>query len=165
MGGERKIVGVHELDTDTRGGMTWWGLRPKELELMPESKPEVYLVVRPKLETHQERVGYFMLKIIRPDIEKPQTDKMIAYYYTSSIPKDIAQFAKPMNTARPSLSIMAGDRLTIYEQMQRGNFGTPEQFWKKFGLGNAYRRKFSSDSQFWQSDKSLVEIYLELRTI
>ncbi|HEY8278222.1 MAG TPA: Fic family protein, partial [Bdellovibrionota bacterium] len=68
----------------------------------------------------------------------------------------------PMRSARELKDVGAGNKLSIYEIMKRGDFGKPEQMWEKLGLKEQYREMFPKDADFWKSRQSLEEIYTRL---
>lgn len=74
-----------------------------------------------------------------------------------------ASLNQPMKTARPIKSIAAGVDLTVYEQILRGDFGTLDEFWNRFGLRQEFRARFPRDEDFWKSRESLRKIYDQLK--
>ena len=83
-------------------------------------------------------------------------------YATQRTQDSVVYFTKPMNSTRDLDSVPPGDVISIYEQMSRGDFGTPEVIWQKLGLKNEYRNAFPTDEAFWKSEKSFKEIYEDL---
>ncbi len=85
-----------------------------------------------------------------------------AFFKTSSAERaqeTIKTMQEPLNTARRLEGIGAGSVLSWYEQQRRND---PSVLWEKLGLSEQYQASFPDAESFWSSQKSLVEVYLEL---
>ncbi|MCI0614996.1 hypothetical protein L0244_18555, partial [bacterium] len=75
--------------------------------------------------------------------------------------QELETISKPMNTARNLDDMLGGTTMTLYEVLR--TYEKPLEVWRKVGLEKEYRKVFKTDSLFWSSDKSLIEIYRMLK--
>lgn len=75
--------------------------------------------------------------------------------------QELETISKPMNTARNLDDMVAGTIMTLYEVLRRDE--KPVEMWRKVGLEKEYKKRFKTDSMFWNSDQSLIEIYRILK--
>ncbi len=122
----------------------------------------------------EQREAYQFLEAIG-QIYKPQIDPQEALrnfrradslasdmkWSKDSLQQDLETISKPMNTARNLNDLIAVTRMTLYEILRRDE--KPIEIWRKVGLEKEYRKMFRTDSVFWDSDRSLIEIYRMLK--
>ncbi|MHC4122708.1 MAG: class I SAM-dependent methyltransferase [Planctomycetota bacterium] len=73
------------------------------------------------------------------------------------------EIKKPLSITRDGDDIKPGDLLSIYEVLKR-DFGNAKNLWRRLGLETEFREMFPDERSFWQTDKSLLEIYIELKS-
>ena len=124
--------------------------------------------------TGEEREIYQLLdalgKIYKPEADGPDDLKNFELAYSLAIDmrqakrrlrEQLDTASKPMNTARNLDDLLAGTTLTLYESLRKD--GKPIALWRRIGLDREYRRRFKTDSSFWSSGQSLIEIYRTLK--
>lgn len=67
-----------------------------------------------------------------------------------------------MNKPICKVSLMDFDNVNFLSLKRNISSKTAVELWERLGLGNAYQATFSSDQEFWNSEKSLIEIYNQL---
>jgi len=83
-------------------------------------------------------------------------------YKIERIGRLLQEIRMPTNTARDADKIGWGETMTYYEVLKRDN-PNMETFFSKLGLAEKFRKMFSTDQDFWNSDKSLLAVYKELQ--
>lgn len=75
--------------------------------------------------------------------------------------QNLETISKPMNIVRSLDNLESRTTLILYEVLRRDK--KPLEIWSKVGLEKEYRKRFRTDSVFWNSDLSLIEIYRMLK--
>jgi hypothetical protein len=71
---------------------------------------------------------------------------------------DLRTVLKPIKTRKDESMLVPGEMLSLYEVFKR-DFKEAKDIWKKVGLEKEFQGRFRDDQQFWQSSKSMFEIY------
>lgn len=74
------------------------------------------------------------------------------------------EIKRPLSITRVTDDIEPGTHLSLYEVLRR-DYGDAINIWRKVGLEEEFRKVFPDEKSFWQSDKSLMIIYSELKEI
>lgn len=82
-------------------------------------------------------------------------------FFTKQYTDEVQKAMLPMSTTRNVDELLAGDWLTGYEILQQED-PSGMRAWEKLGLGQEYAERFKTPEAFWQSDKSLLDIYRQL---
>lgn len=158
-----------------RFGMRFEENGPANLREVIAAHPETRVLFEPQelSLSDEQKEAYQLLDAIGQKYEPPTDfqdalkDFRIAsslVFYTKwsrdKLRKDLETISKPMNTAKNNLDGFTFE-MTLYEILRRDE--NPMKMWRKVGLGKEYRKSFKTDSIFWSSDQSLIEIYRMLK--
>ncbi len=122
----------------------------------------------------QEALAYQMLqRLERPSRESSKDRSLLSFSFAKSqamkikwmeqrLEENMVQVMQPMKTTRSLDSMAPGSRITIYEQILRGDYGGLDDLAQKLGLSTQFRQMFPDDQSFWLSSFSLVQLYQKL---
>jgi hypothetical protein len=115
---------------------------------------------KPTLLSPEDNIAFNMIQVLYPNIfevDGPATKEIAV----KTIEKLVFQAQQPMHKGSQN-KVEDHFAAPLQDQMRLGHWGTPEEFWKKFGLHEAYISRFATDKQFFSSALSLVQIYKNL---
>ena len=69
---------------------------------------------------------------------------------------------QPMKSARNYEDICFGEDMTLYEMLKQHSRSAAD-IWSKVGLAKEFAKEFPSDDLFWNSEKSMFQIYQDLK--
>lgn len=142
------IIDLRDLDDDTRTLLTAIGNVTKRSGITAHRLREI------RESINQCASDFRFAKVVALEI------KRIKYFFRNA--KE--GITLPMESSvRVPDHIPMGSLLTVHEYLQ--SEGLELELWRALGLEAEYRSRFGSVEQFWQSDKSLLEIYRDLSTI
>jgi len=102
---------------------------------------------------------YNLLEIME-DFDKAENTAREITLMIDELKSALVDILKPMESARNLDDLLIGEKLAVYELLRRQ--GKAADVWRKLGLYKEFRKKYKRDSNFWNSKKSLIEIYHEL---
>lgn len=159
-----------------RFGVQFEGNGPANLREVIAAHPETRILFESQEITlsNEQKEAYQLLDAIG-QIHKPRIDLQEALrnfrkanslafdmkWLRDRLQQQLEAISKPMNTARNLDDLTVGTILTLYEVLRRDE--KPIEMWSKVGLEEEYRKRFRTDSAFWNSNQSLIEIYRTLR--
>lgn len=159
-----------------RFGMQFEGNGPANLREVIAAHPETRVLFESKelSLSNEQKEAYQLLDTIG-QIHKPRIDLQEALknfrkanslafdmkWSRDRLHQELETISKPMNTARNLDDMLAGTTMTLYEVLRRDE--KPVEMWQKVGLEKEYRKMFKTDSTFWSSGQSLIEIYRMLK--
>ncbi len=129
----------------------------QELSL-PDEQKEAYQLLDAMGQIHRPRIDP---REAMKNFRKANSLGFDIKWSKNRIQQELGTISKPMNTARNLDDMIAGTTMTLYEVLRRDE--KPVEMWRRVGLEKEYRKMFKTDSAFWSSDRSLIEIYRMLK--
>ena len=130
---------------------------PQEISLSEEQK-EAYQLLDAIGQIHKPRID---LREALRNFRKASFLALETKWSKDQLQQKLETISRPMNTARNLKDIPVGTMLSLYEVLRRDE--KPLEMWSRVGLEKEYRKRFKTDSVFWSSNQSLIEIYRILK--
>ncbi|MBI4918588.1 hypothetical protein HY837_01555 [archaeon] len=84
-------------------------------------------------------------------------------YSADSMQQHLKELFEPMNTMRPREVLFPGNKLKFFEILRYNESKTGKKICKQLSLEKEFKEMFPEEESFWQSEKSFMEIYREMK--
>lgn len=112
-----------------------------------------------------ERLGYVRTPRVEPEaLESYRGASSLALGFRlqwENLHRQLQTIQSPMRN--PSVPNRTVNQLNLYELMRRDHEKAVD-IWRKLGLADEFSAEFPSEALFWESKKSFLQIYLDLRS-
>lgn len=160
LNGDMGIHGVDPVSLPQSRSSLRWGLRPvhREFEFLRD-RPATRVRLEIPLES---QVGEFLAKVLIGF----SADKQVYLTETGGLAEAARRsLLGPLRNLWNEYHHPASTQSSFLRRAFPSLDWKAIDLWKKLGLEEAYLRRFRNDFEFWNSEKSLVEVYLELRAL